>query len=234
MKPHVNDSAMIPKVILLVIGFFILGANSFAPRAIKSHVRPLTRTEGRSTQPISALHAAPDNVPALFQGVYDPVYSYVNFWVENLPWSIAPDFLLHWGHPAAMGTVLIVMGGIGTYAGYEIRKGNGARDDYFFTLDGKTVRDSHPLIMGLASFFFLLGGQGGLVLLLDQGKPILESPHALTAVAGLGLLALQALLPLTFEKGGQAARTAHTVLGTSTMAVLGGHMLTGLNLGTSF
>ena len=175
MKPHVNDSAMIPKVILLVIGFFILGANSFAPRAIKSHVRPLTRTEGRSTQPISALHAAPDNVPALFQGVYDPVYSYVNFWVENLPWSIAPDFLLHWGHPAAMGTVLIVMGGIGTYAGYEIRKGNGARDDYFFTLDGKTVRDSHPLIMGLASFFFLLGGQGGLVLLLDQGKPILDS-----------------------------------------------------------
>ena len=104
------------------------------------------------------------------------------------------------GPPAAMGTVLIVMGGIGTYAGYEIRKGNGERDDYFFTLEGKTVRDSHPLIMSLATFFFLLGGQGGLVLLLDQGKPILESTHALTAVAGLGLLALQALLPLTFER----------------------------------
>ena len=225
---------MIKKTIILALLIVINCVNSFAPRQIGSHKSLLSRTEGQLSKPMSALHAAPENVPTLFQGIYDPVYNYINFWVENLPWGIAPDFLIHWGHPAAMGTVLIVMGGIGTYAGYEIRKGNGERDDYFFTLEGKTVRDSHPLIMSLATFFFLLGGQGGLVLLLDQGKPILESTHALTAVAGLGLLALQALLPLTFERGGQTARTAHTVLGTSTMAVLGGHLLTGLNLGTSF
>lgn len=139
----------------------------------------------------------------------------------------------HWGHPAAMGTVLIVMGGIGSYAGYQIRAGNGDETAWFTT--GKTIREQHPLIMGLAGFFFLLGGQGGLVLLLQQGKPILESPHALTAVVGLGLLAIQALLPvLAFEKGGATARTAHTVLGTSTMVALSGHLVTGLNLGTSF
>ncbi len=216
--------------VLLLVAICFACARAFAPRGAGSKLRSVSyQNRGKVS-----LRAAPETVPALFQGIYDPVYSYVNFWVESIPWTIAPEWLLHWGHPAAMGTVLIVMGGIGTYAGYEIRKGNGERDDYFFTLDGKTVRDSHPLIMGLAGFFFLLGGQGGLVLLLDQGKPILESPHALTAVAGLGLLALQALLPLTFAKGGATARTAHTVLGTSTMAVLGGHLFTGLNLGTSF
>ena len=132
-----------------------------------------------------------------------------------------------------MSTVLIAMGGIGTYAGYQIRAGNG-EDTAFFTL-GKTIREQHPLIMGLAFFFFFLGGQGGFVLLVQQGKPILESPHALTAVLGMGLLTVQALLPvLAFEKGGAAARTAHTVLGTSTMVALGGHMVTGLNLGLSF
>jgi hypothetical protein len=131
-----------------------------------------------------------------------------------------------------MATVLIVMGGIGSYAGYQIKAGNGNETAWFTT--GKTIREQHPLIMGLAGFFFLLGGQGGLVLLLNQGKPILESPHALTAVVGLSLLALQGLLPLAFEKGGPLARKAHTVLGTSTMLVLGGHMITGLTLGTSF
>jgi hypothetical protein len=116
---------------------------------------------------------------------------YINFWVDtykSLHWSV-PEPILHWGHAVSMTTVLLAMGGIGTFLGLQIRNGNGSAS-YPFTL-GKTAREQHPLIMGLAFLFFLLGGQGGLVLLALEGKPILESPHATTALIGISLLAIQ-------------------------------------------
>lgn len=165
----------------------------------------------------------------------DALEGYANFWVPYFQTArdagIAPDFLIHWGHAGAMAAVLCSMGLIGSWMGWQIRSGNG-NDVNALTL-GETVREAHPKIMAGMAFFFLLGGQGGLVLNAVQGNPVLESTHALTATAGLAALAVQALLPLLFDKG-STYRTAHAYLGTGTIALFFAHMVTGLQLGFSF
>jgi hypothetical protein len=81
----------------------------------------------------------------------------VPLFVEAKEAGIAPEFLLHWGHAGAMGTVLVSMGLIGSWMGWEVRKGNGSEVNAL-TL-GETIREVHPKIMGGMFFFFFLGGQ---------------------------------------------------------------------------
>ena len=117
-------------------------ASAFAPRHATGHTISRAPT----------LQASP-----LFEPIAGGVESYVNIWVPLFTGvkDIVPDAILKWGHGGAMATVLVAMGGIGAFLGYQIRVGNGEAT-YPVTL-GKTAREQHPLIMSLMVFFFLLG-----------------------------------------------------------------------------
>lgn len=207
---------------MLVIALMATASALTAPRI----ALPRTARHGRCRTSMSAI---PDVVKA-------PLEAYASIWTPLFTQAkdagLAPDVLLHWGHPVAMATVLFTMGALGSWMGWEIRNGNGGTTNAL-TL-GETVREFHPKLMGGAFFFFALGGQGGLVLSKVADQPFLESPHAVTALAGMSLLAVQAALPLAFERGGSVARTGHAILGTSTMALLVIHAGLGLKLGLSF
>jgi hypothetical protein len=67
------------------------------------------------------------------------------------------------------------------------------------------AKDLHPKLLGGALVFFALGASGGLLALIMQGKPILESPHAVTGFTGLALLSFQAMLPRELRRLGPGA-----------------------------
>ena len=170
------------------------------------------------------------------EGIAEPIQNYVNIWTplfrQASDSGLVPDVLLKYGHGAAMTSVLLSMGLIGSWMGWQIRSGNG-NEANALTL-GETIREAHPKIMGGAFFFFLLGGQGGLVLLdVQEGRSILESPHAVTAIVGMSLLAVQATMPLLFDKNPGLLRSAHAYLGSATMVALFAHLATGVKLALS-
>jgi len=178
--------------------------------------------------------AAPDNFLDL-SAVEPAVSAYAGIWTPLFQVAresgLAPEALLHWGHAAAMATVLLAMGGYGAFLGWQTRFGNGGAV-YPLSL-GMTAAELHPTLMAAALFFFFLGGQGGLVLLAVAGQPLLQSAHSSTAVIGLSLMAAQAVLGTTMGDSAEK-RTIHAYLGTGVLLILLVHMYFGLNLGFSF
>ena len=209
--------------------------------------KPLARTTtiaATTVAPLASRAAEPTMSAAAFlalDAIEPAVSSYVAIWTPLFEGAkasgLAPEALLHWGHAAAMSTVLFAMGGYGAFLGWATRFGNGAEVYPLSQLVpeaiGNTARELHPKLMGAALFFFLLGGQGGLVLLATAGEPLLKSAHSSTAVIGIGLLIAQAGLGATMG-GSETGRTAHAFLGSGTLAALTVHAYFGLNLGLSF
>ncbi|KAK9079380.1 hypothetical protein SSX86_001051 [Deinandra increscens subsp. villosa] len=137
-----------------------------------------------------------------------------------------PGWLVHWGHPGNMAVVLFAMGGYGTYLGFRIR----FSDD----VDEKAMaKDLHPKLLAGMFFFFALGATGGVTSLLTSDRPILESPHAVTGLIGLSLLALQTALPTLFE-GNPGLRNVHGILGSGILTLFVVHAALGLQLGLSY
>jgi len=129
-----------------------------------------------------------------------------------------------------MAVALGAMGGYGTYLGWQVRAGNGAEKSLSPT--GDTMAELHPKLMGIMTLIFLAGGQGGLLFQIVEGRAVFSSPHALTATAGLLLLASNAVLS-TLMKESPALRTTHAFLGTSLMAVFLVHAGLGVQLALS-
>jgi len=182
---------------------------------------------------VARRHSPPTaNGALLALDAIEPAFSaYANIWIPTFASFALPEPLIHWGHAAAMTTVLSTMGLYGAFLGWQIRSGSG--EEVLPLNLGKTNREMHWLLMGGALFFFLLGGQGGFVLLALQGKPILESAHSSTAVIGLSLLLTQAALGKLMGAS-PLARSVHAYLGSGTMLALFVHAFYGFQLGLSF
>ena len=140
-----------------------------------------------------------------------------------------PESITHWGHPAMMGIVVFAMGSSAAIAGWKIR--TGAPDA---TMGSMPVRKFHKKVALWMTTFIGMGYTGGLLSLVMQGQPILESPHFWTGSAVLGLLGLNGAISMSKFGGGQdSLRSARAYIGTAAVALMVVHAALGLKLGLS-
>eukprot|EP00210_Caulerpa_lentillifera_P000465 g448.t1 len=137
-----------------------------------------------------------------------------------------PLFILKYFHGINMGIVLCALGYYGCgYLGWTIKNSE--------SIDAKIMaRELHPKLAIGMTIFFALGGFGGLTSLVVQNKPIFESAHVWTAIAGLTCLLFQGMLTLFFEDAPDA-RQAHALFGTAILTLFTVHMGLGVKLALS-
>lgn len=138
-----------------------------------------------------------------------------------------PEPLVHWGHPAMMAIVIFVMGTFVGVTGWRSR-----------ITENKEVavesRSGHRKLAPWMFLFMMLGSIGGVLSLVMQHKPILESSHFWTGSIVLLLLAINATISLT-KFGGQkpGLRALHAYLGSTALCVMILHAVLGFRLGLS-
>ncbi len=139
-----------------------------------------------------------------------------------------PESIVHWGHPVMMAIVVFLMGGFVAYAGWQGRLATEA---------GVAVeqKQKHVRVAPLMYLFIVLGASGGILSLVMQSKPILESPHFWTGMGAIALLTTNAIIAATkFGKGSEVLRSAHAYIGSTAMVLLVVHAFFGAQLGLSF
>lgn len=136
-----------------------------------------------------------------------------------------PEPIVHWGHPLMMGIVVFVMGSFVGLAGWRGR----------ITADKEVAVDNLIAHRALAPWMFgfmAAGYTGGLLSLVMQQKPILESPHFWTGSIVLLLLLMNGAIALFgFGKDRGTLRTAHAYLGSTALCLMFLHAVLGLRLG---
>ncbi len=138
-----------------------------------------------------------------------------------------PEVVTHWGHPFFMSIVVLVMGTSLARYGFEIRTSS----------DVPTKAAAIKLHKRTGPFFTLfisLGFLGGLLSLVMQGKPIMESPHFWTGCLAIAMVAANGAISFSKFLGGKPGmRTVHAYLGVAALGLLLIHGLLGLQLGLS-
>lgn len=137
-----------------------------------------------------------------------------------------PEPIVHWGHPLMMGIVVLAMGSAVGFTGWRGR-----------VVGGEAAAKNwaeHKKIAPLMFLFITLGYTGGILSLVMQQKPILQSPHFITGTAAIVLLSINGvLIAVSGGKNKVLLRTAHAYLGTVALGLLLLHGVLGLKLGLS-
>ncbi|MEB3335968.1 MAG: DUF4079 domain-containing protein, partial [Leptolyngbyaceae bacterium] len=144
-----------------------------------------------------------------------------------------PAPIVQWGHPLMMAIVVFVMGSAVGLAGWRGR----------VIADQEVANQSRSAHRQIAPWMFLFlasGYTGGLLSLVMQQEPILESPHFWTGSVVLALLAANGMISLVgfgrksgSEERKSLSRTIHAYLGSATLCLMFLHALLGLKLGLS-
>jgi hypothetical protein len=138
-----------------------------------------------------------------------------------------PEPVVHWGHPAMMAIVVFVMAMFVGVAGW---RGRISKD----TEVAQKQRAEHRKLAPWMFLFIALGYTGGVLSLVMQEQPIMESPHFWTGSTVLLLLTLNSALSLSGFGGNQKAlRTTHAYLGLGILGLFILHAAFGLKLGLS-
>ncbi|NJR65835.1 MAG: DUF4079 domain-containing protein [Leptolyngbyaceae cyanobacterium CRU_2_3] len=160
----------------------------------------------------------PSNLTSSLTNLLEPIAA----WFRSFN---IPEPIVHWGHPLMMAIVVLVMGSVVGLTGWRARHGMEPKS-------AAESRASHRMIAPLMFLFIVLGSTGGVLSLVMQQKPILESPHFWTGAVVLILLGGNAAIAATgFGKNKPALRTTHAYLGSTALCLLFLHALLGLKLG---
>ena len=140
-----------------------------------------------------------------------------------------PEPIVHWGHPLMMAIVVFVMGSAAAVAGWRGRVLATTNNE--LAVKNKT---DHRKIAPLMYLFLVLGYTGGVLSLVMQGQPILNSPHFLTGTVVITLLTVNAVIAATgFIGNKELARTIHAYVGSTALLIMVVHAALGLKLGLS-
>lgn len=147
-------------------------------------------------------------------------------WFSNFG---TPEPIVHWGHPFFMTIVVFVMGSYVALTGWRSRQLMAT--DKEVAIEKKA---DHRKIAPLMYIFLASGYTGGLLSLVMQNQPILESPHFWTGSIAIILLTINAVIAGTGFIGNQETlRTVHAYLGSLALVILVVHAFLGLQLGLS-